>query len=75
MYGSILPKKYLVVRRTTRPQLLVVEHTRTIEFCYPVISCCFNCSYLLVFGKIIREAVGPVDLHSLSGLDFAKIDS
>ena len=42
MFGSILSKKNLVVRRTTRPQFLVVltyflvaEDARTLEFCYP----------------------------------------
>ena len=42
MFGSILSQKNLVVRRTTRPQFLVVlayfliaEDARTLEFCYP----------------------------------------
>ena len=42
--GSILSHKNLVVRRTTRPQFLVVltyflvaEDARTLEFCYPAI--------------------------------------
>ena len=46
MFGSILSQKNLVVRRTTRPQFLVVityllvtEDTRTLEFCYPACTC------------------------------------
>ena len=42
MFCSILLQKSLVVRRTIRPQFLVVltyfvvaEDTRTLEFCYP----------------------------------------
>ena len=41
---KIFPPKYVVVRRTTRSQFLavltlflVVEDTRTREFCYPVL--------------------------------------
>ena len=43
IFGSILSQKKLVVRRTTRPQFLVVltcflvaENVRTLGFCYPV---------------------------------------
>ena len=46
-FGLILPQKNLVVRRTTRPQFLVVltyflvaDDARTLEFCYPELSWC-----------------------------------
>ena len=44
IFGSILPQTNLVVRRTIRPQFLVVltyfEDVRTLEFCYPAIDPC-----------------------------------
>ena len=70
LFSKYFPKKYLVVRRTTRSQILVVltqflgvEYTRTREFCYPGVCVFFFVFFSFVFfrgGGGGRRGVGLV---------------
>ena len=77
IFRSILSQKNLVVRRTTRPQFLVVltfflvaEDVRTLEFCYPVnhptrlrlAIFLFKCCLGL---PVVRERSGVVTMKSI----------